>query len=332
MKKTLIALAALAAVGAASAQVSLTGLAGLSYEKNASGTKANTGFGIPDLFLKATAVEDIGGGTKVTAAVQWDVGSARNAVSSRDDYSLSTVGGFGNLTLRSIEAGNYAEMALSGVASLPNGVDSTNAAYKSILAHANVKGMKYTTPVLGGGFTAALSYSQYEQNANGSTAALKDPSLNGYQTSTSLELKYAAGPLMAVYGRSQYNTSVNAGLVDSAKDDLAVTYDLGVAKFGLGWVQTSASNPAVNNVTPTVVAGVSVPFGKVTVGLDYATKQAALSSNDTITYTAVGVQYDLSKTTNVKFSAGGFSGITALSGTGAPTTDTQYRLALWKAF
>jgi len=347
MKKTLVALAALAFVGAASAQVSLTGLAGFAYQKDASGAKNNTGFGVPDLTLTATASEDLGGGTKVTATVGWDVGGARNSGSTRDDYSIAISSTAGTFTLRSIEAGNFAEQ-FSGVTSLPNGVDSTNVGYASIDGHANIKGVKYASPAFAGGFVVEASYSQYEQNAaGGSTVALVSPSTGGYQTSTGVAVKYAAGPLAVAYGHSNYNTSVNAGKQDSAKDDLGVSYDAGVAKFGLGWMQTSSSSIPAAAVSPTVIASVAVPVGALKFGIDYAAKQAASAAADDITYLAYGVSYDLSKTSVIKASIGGFSGITAKTtaaaataaaasgATGAATpanNDQQFRIGFWKSF
>jgi Gram-negative porin len=334
MKKTLVALAVLAASGASFAQVSLTGLAGFAYQKSASQAdgKATTGFGVPDLALTATASEDLGGGTKVTATVGWDIGGARNSGSTRDDYTLVTSGSFGTVAMYSAEAGNNAEQ-FSGVVSLANGADSTASAYKSILGHANVKGTKYTTPALIPGLTLTVGYSQYEANTASTTPAINNPTATGYQTSTSFTGKYVAGPLMAVYTRAQYNTSINgAAFTDSAKDDIGLSYDMGVAKFGLGYVRTSSPTIPAADVTGTTVASVAVPMGAVTFGLDYANKQAATAANDSITYLAAGVSYNLSKTAVVKASVGGFTGITALSGAGAPTTDTQYRIGMWKSF
>jgi predicted porin len=333
MKKTLIAMAVLAASGASFAQVSITGNAGFAYQKDASGTKANTGFGVPDLNLTFTAAEDIGGGTTATATAGLDLGSSRNAGTARNDFSIVIANpAAGALTLRSIEAGNNAEQ-FSGVTSLANGVDSTNVGYGSIVGHANVKGVKYATPTFSG-FTFEASYSQYEKNTNGSTAALVDPTTNGYQTSTGLTLKYKNGGLAVAYGHSNYNTSVNSGKQDSGKDDIGVSYDAGVAKFGLGWMQTSSSSIPAAAVSPTLIASVMVPAGQFKFGLDYANKQAATSSADDVTFLAYGVSYDLSKSSVVKASFGGFSGITSKTGTAgtAPNNDQQFRIGYWKSF
>jgi predicted porin len=333
MKKTLVALAVLAASGASFAQVTLTGLAGMSFEKNASGAKDSAGFGIPDLFLVFTSSEDLGGGMSLTASIGTDLGATRNGADTRKDLTLVTKGSFGAVTLRSVEAGNNAEQ-FSGAVSLPNATDSTATAYKSLTAHSNVKGIKYASPSFSG-FTVEGAYSQYEQNtANTSSPAITNTAANGYLTGTNLAIKYAAGPLAVAYGHTWYNASIQgaATFADNAKDDLGVSYDAGVAKVGFGWMQTSsAAFPTPGAVTPTIVASVAVPLGKITLGLDYAYKSGTTPAADSITYTAVGVKYDLSKTSWVNVSAGGFNGYTTFPA-GQPTNDTQYRVGLWKSF
>jgi predicted porin len=335
MKKSVLALAVLALSGTAMAQVTLTGLAGFAYQKAASDAKDARGFNVPDLTVFFGASDDLGGGAKLTASAGLDLGGARNAGATRNDYSVAATGGFGKLEGYSKEAGNIAEQ-FSGVVSLNNGPDSTAAAYKSIVAHANVKGAAYTTPALVPGLKVKVGFSQYEKNTNGS-AQIVAPETNGYYTGTGLTVSYAMGPVAVAYGRTQYNNAdVISTQVNTHKDDLGASYDLGVVKFGLGYVKTSSANTV--SATGTLVASVAVPVGPVTLGLDYATKGETKNANGTvntpkISYTAAAAKYSLSKASWATLSVGRFDGETAANiAAGAPTNGTQFRLGVWKSF
>jgi len=338
MKKTLIAMAVLAVSSASFAQVALTGLATFSWQKadNNSANKNNTGFAVSDLKLGVASTEDLGQGSTLTAKAEFDLGAARNTGATRDDYSLTYNSAIGTVMGYSLEAGNNAEV-FSGAVSLSGGPDSTASAYKSLVAHANVKGAKYTTPEVVPGLKFSLGYSQYEVNAANVAPAITTAAgqaLLGYQTSSSLGVSYAKGPFAVAYSRVFYNTGVNgAAFQDSVKDDIGGTYDFGVAKVGLGYLITSASSVATTQVTGATVASVAVPVGQLTLGLDYIIKSAATAADADVRWLAVGAKYNLSKTAFINVSAGGYSGNTAANvALGAADNSSAYRIMFGKSF
>ncbi|MEY8877241.1 MAG: porin [Leptothrix sp. (in: b-proteobacteria)] len=335
MKKTLIALAALAAVGTVSAQtVVLGGVARYAYQRSAADTsvKDNTGFAVPDLIARLTVSEDVGV-AKLTGVFGLDLGDAgRNAAVTRNDYTITAAGNFGSVDGYSKEAANQAENALSGLVSLPNGLDSTASSYKSLASHSNVKGLGYTSTEIVPGLKARVAYSTYDQLTDSTNPALVNPAARGFYTGKNLTVSYAAGPFKAALGYTQYNNKNTdaAATKNTHKVDLFGTYDLGVAKLGLGYVKTSSKTGA--DVKPTIIASAYAPFGAYEFGVDYAQK-SALGTTPKVSYTALGAHYNLSKATFLEASVGGFKGQTAANiAGGAPSNVKQYRVGITKNF
>ena len=100
----LAALAVVAASGAAFAQssVTLSGKFGYGYSKAQGGV---SGLVVTDGDLGVTAVEDLGGGLKATAAAAFTNRGRQSAIAGRD-ATVSLAGGFGTVTVGNIEAGN----------------------------------------------------------------------------------------------------------------------------------------------------------------------------------------------------------------------------------
>ena len=337
MKKTLIALAVLAASGASFAQVSVTGKLGYSFQKNANvaGGAANQGMQMADGDVNFTATEDLGGGMSITAKQALRLRGRDTVVDARD-ASLALTTGFGLFRLSSVETCSKNEDVLSGAVSLSTTMDSK---FSALDICSNIDAATYAAPI--GPVVAYVSYVEFVPGA-GNASTLNAWVLGG---------KYTAGPLMAGLEYTAYKgdrATAIGNMGDSAsRTNLYGTYDLGVAKLGLG-IQTRNKNAATQ-----YAASVAVPMGALTVGLDYAYREAqgaysdmgaaGLAANfagfgnangdDARTYVGLGANYAMSKTTTLNVSYGKHTGAGANSITKAVAQyDNEYRIRLMKAF
>ncbi|MDX1330738.1 MAG: porin, partial [Burkholderiaceae bacterium] len=146
MKKTLIAMAAVAVAGVASAQVSITGALGFGYTKDDDAK----GYRITDGVVKFNAAEDLGGGMTLSGSTTVDL-KGRTSVNA-ENASLTMSGGFGSVTLGSVEAGNGI-LGLGGAGAAGRGLDNGTA----LDGGTNGDMLKYTTPALMTGLTASIT-------------------------------------------------------------------------------------------------------------------------------------------------------------------------------
>ncbi len=292
MKKTLIALAVVAASGAAFAQssVTLSGKFGYGYSKAQGGV---AGLTVTDGDLGVTAVEDLGGGLKATAAAAFTNRGRQSAIAGRD-ATLSLAGGFGTVTVGNIEAGNgIVGRGFAGApVALATGYDG------AILdGAANADIISYTLPAMNG-----VSVSVSRLDSIGS--AVGDSAAKGTLQANVLALNYANGPLSA-----GVDTTSFAGATTVSRTRASVSYDLGVAAIGLGYSKKEGT--AVQTAM-----GVKVPMGAVTLGAIYA-------KNGTAKGYGVGMDYAFSKLTTLNVSYGDET---------SDANGTQYRVRLMKAF
>ena len=162
----------------------------------------------------------------------------------------------------------------------------------------------YYSPAVSG-FKASLMYSAGIQN----TFTLKNQG-----AMTGLSLNYANGPVVVAYANqitkggfiqagSGTATTVGTDNLSFTTDFLAASYDLGVAKAGLGYRTEKMSDKFVSLNTKAWIYSVSAPLGAVTLKASYITKKAELAagpftaSTDAGDQFAVGAVYDLSKRT-----------------------------------
>ena len=290
MKKTLVAVAALAVAGGAFAQstVSLTGKLAFAYESakaQTSGAKTS-GLRVTDGDFVLTAVEDLGGGLKAQASMAVQSRGRTTNVQGRD-ATVALMGGFGRVTIGAVESGNgIIPLASAGAPTLglDNGVTSA--------AAGNVDWLAYHTNSMGG-FTATVQYvdsiSAAGTGGSENTSPLQDAILVG--------AAYANGPIAASADYTSYGQN-GAALVATTTDNrirMSGSYDLGVAKLGLGYAR---QKDVLGVATKDLMLGVSAPFGPVTVGLVYATRKVgAAAANKSLD---LGVDYALSKRTAVR--------------------------------
>jgi predicted porin len=316
MKKTLIALAAVAVSSAAMAQVTVSGKYAVAYTstESAAGVKAN-GFGTTDGDVVFTAAEDIGAGMKAGASLAIKVRGRESAVTATStakdaagvayDGTITTTvsgasssssingrdatvylqGGFGRITLGTIEAGNGIigrASAGAGIIGQDNGVTLDGAG--------NVDMMSLSLPIGAVTATVMLIDSIGNPTAGGmqGAAATQDATLVG--------LAYAAGPISAGVDHTAYGqNSVAAAAATDARTRMSVSYDLGVAKVGAGY-QTKETVARVADKQ--MMFGVTVPMGAVTLGANYATRDNDNNALDASGY-EVGGSYAFSKRTSL---------------------------------
>jgi len=336
MKKSLIALAALAAFGTASAQsaVTLSGAYGFGHESTSSQATNSTGAktrlsGLRNMTgnVKFVATEDLGGGLKATASIQFGVtGRAADAVATTDttaiassasrvlqeDATITISGGFGSITAGSVEAVNGI-VGLGGAGAPVRGFHNaySTAAGRLLGANANVDLLQYTSPTMSG-FTARVqvidSIGAPAQGGSDVTAATQKASAFG--------VRYAAGPLTADVDSTAFK--LNAAATTSTKDRTRVSaqYDFGMVRVGLGQ-ENRKTFAGVK--TKESIMGVTVPMGAWTFGATTAASRVDGSAK--ASGSEFGIKYDLSKRTSLNALTGSFD-----KATGAEQTITRIRM------
>ena len=313
MKKTLIALAAVAVSSAALAQVTVTGKYGVAYtsSESAAGVKSN-GFATSDGDVVFTAAEDIGAGMKAGASLAIKVRGRDSAVTATSTHSTVTPaetvtttvsgaasstlggrdatvylqGGFGRITLGTIEAGNgIIGRASAGAPTIGQDTGVT------LDAAGNVDMASLSLP-LATGLTATVMMIDSIGNPGGagmqSAATTIDATLVG--------LSYAAGPVSFGLDHTAFGQNAAAATAPDARTRVSASYDLGAAKVGFGY-QTKESFAGVAD--DQMMVGVSVPMGAITLGATYATKDSDNDAVDASGY-EVGMNYAFSKRTNMQ--------------------------------
>jgi predicted porin len=289
MKKSLIALAALAAVSAASAQstVTLSGAVGFGYTKDAT-TK---GYEMTDGKFTLAAKEDLGGGLSAAASMTVDSVFGRQTTSPTNaDTTLTVASKDWSLTMGSFESTADARKGDVSGLSMEQGMDKAN--YN--LATVPVDAIVGTLTVMPG-VSVGIAHAEYGTLGDATTATKL----------TKLIASYANGPL-SLYG-SNTNTNV-AGA--KSYSDIAASYNMGVAKVGVG------HRTKGDALTSTNLVSLSVPVGALSFGIVSVTYNG-------LSATGYGVNYSLSKRTNL-YLANGVSDVASL--------DKSTRLKLVHAF
>jgi len=314
MKKTLIAMAAVAVAGVASAQVTISGKLRFAYETATSAANATTsGLGVTDGNIIFAASEDLGGGLAISTFMDMRLRGRGAATDATDpgtpdvrgrDASMTLSGGFGSITIGTVEAGNGI-LGLGGagapVYGLDNGVQLAGAG--------NVDLLQWTSTKFNG-FAVKVAHI----DALGALGA------DNGKANRLIGATYAAGPLSVAADSTSYG-SASAAAADS-RTRVSASYDLGVAKIGVG---NESNDKGTAPDRSERVIGVSVPMGAMTLGLVRASSSTTGTAGNN-TGTDVGVKYDFSKSTYValQYQTTKAAGVTASA--------KKYRVQLSKAF
>ena len=269
-------MAAVAVAGAATAQVSVTGALGFGWEGVSPAVGGSeTGIKVTDGNVKFSASEDLGGGMSVLTAMDIQSRGRDTTIAGRD-ASITLVTGFGGFTLGAVEAGNGI-LGLGGAGAPVIGMDGNVV----LDGGANVDIAKYSLP-LGNGIGISVARTD-------AAAALKGANAGN------------------TYGATYSMNAISAALdyTDTAllkRTRVSGSYDLGVAKLGVGYQTRKASTAGVAlfgaGTNKQTVLGVSAPYGAFTFGLNYATNKQSANNTSNKGIDA-GVSYALSKRTNV---------------------------------
>jgi predicted porin len=269
MKKTLIALAAVAVSGAAFAQstVSITGNADVGYSKS-TGAKGLFKHGGDNSTpaVNFSIVEDLGGGMSAQALYEINPNLAATTIGKGQAF-VGLTGGFGTVRLGMPNTGLLATQA--GRTPFGTALGSNYGAQLGSATTANTRmagAIQYRAPAMGG-FGIVIDHSP-------ATAALEANtifSISGAVAGVTLNFSNSQNHLGTADGRTDFSAS--------AKLAGATLY------FGHG-KSDAAGQKAVNNI------GAMYPMGAISLRANMA-KQGDDSA------TTLGVQYDLSKRTNV---------------------------------
>ncbi len=295
MKKTLIALAVLAASGASFAQATITGNYTFGYSQQSGGGVAQTsGIGTDTAAIQFGASEDLGGGMKAEAKVSFGGSQRGNAVTGEDAF-VKLSGGFGALTLGTIESGNGL-LAIGSSGASGYGLDG-----KVIGGPANIDIIGYALP-LSSAFTLGASYVDRGTASGSNSTGLGAGSTGaaGEQPSWTLGVTYAAGPLAAKLDATQWGRQDDTAVTNATAKNryrLSAGYDFGVARLSAGYSNRTTTTNATDTET---LVGVKVPVGAVTFGVDFA--QRTFTGLQDVNGYSLGAAYSLSKRTSVSAS------------------------------
>jgi len=319
MKKSLVALAVLAASGASFAQVTVTGNltagfkavnAGSAGAKDGGVAVGSSGFGVDTAEVTFGAKEDLGGGMKAGASLGL-VNVVRGADTTPPVAGKNTAwaGNFGPANTSVYVSGDFGKITLAtarGTEYITGGVGAVGGTFQDGRALSNrdvSDSVAYS--MTAGPMAMTLTYSEPNNylglgaGTSGSMSGTTSGALDNSQSSTALGLRYTDGPLVADVGYALYDegdTADKAG--DKTNMRAAGSYDLGVAKLGLGWTQRSGK---VGTRTDMGIAA-SVPMGALTLGANWVQREATNFRGDGNTWLNVGygmtANYALSKRTS----------------------------------
>ena len=364
MKKTLIALAAVASMPAVYAQATISGQLGLSWQQSpviqTDGSHIQ-GLSMNDGEIYIAATEDLGGGMSATARGGFTMRGRGTAIMDRD-ATITLKGGFGAITAGSLRTCGTLVSVQSGVVTGTVYTSNESVNYVPLDKCSMVDTVAYSIPV--GPVLVTASYGEFASTVSFTTPSTDSKgNVNGI-TYYDLDGTYNQGPLMVRVNVTQFGATASVAdgaasaalkIVDGViRTRVVGTYDMGTAKFGLGYQNKTGGS------ADQYVASVAVPMGNAVFGLDYTARAAqgvydngaagayaanALSNgrngDKASSSVGLGMTYNFSKTTNLNASyityndAGAntlMNSANTAAGTTAAKLDTEYRIRLLKNF
>ncbi len=246
----------------------------------------NNSQGTSQITFKGT--EDLGGGLKAMFLLENDFDAGKDATSNfgskGGEQYLGLSGGFGSLQLGAANTPSLSTMsAATGFGTKIGGGFS----FLSTGRVRNSNSVVYTSPTFSN-ITVKVAHA-FKTNADANNPAIKEVA-----SVTDIGLFYANGPLSAGY--SVYKIAAAAGGDGTQQNNLAVTYDLGMAKLGFG--SYSETKGAATDSKATNLS-VTVPMGNLSLIANTGSKDDTTAANKDRSITAVGVKYAMSKNTSV---------------------------------
>ncbi len=340
MKKSLVALAALAATSAF-AQVTLSGnidfanasVSGTQLIAKGTTISQTTGTSSTSV-LNIRAVEDIGGGMKVTGHYGLDPRSLANdsfSVSNnrganaatkalgvtatglaRDEVFVGIEGGFGNLRLGAPNSIGLNSFQVSsplgtGVGSSYTGGGTAGTMTNSYVQTRYSRSVRWDSPVVNG-FQAAVLYAPgNDQDSVASSdltvGAISAPLIPNARKATEFGLRYSNGPLTASYASVEQAAQTNAtgyypsgasAAVKTKVNLLNASYNLGATTLYLGW-NDGDSLAAAATKTKGQRFAIKQDMGTVVLIAQYST-QTSGATDVKATVSGLRADYNFSKT------------------------------------
>jgi len=238
---------------------------------------------------------------------------------------LSLSGGFGTLQIgrnNNSIASTVGIYQVSGL-KLVSGIDNSTQAGRIIAGSARTNRIAYATPTMSGVTAyAGLTPVRKLPNANLAIATNDAANPDQFKDSFAVGVTFVQGPMAAVIDYTSSPATVNtaiAGVVASttvagmqgyaASNGVKYTtagasYDLGIAKVGLGYQATNAVRRVGNtDADPknTTLVSANVPMGAVSIGFVYGTRgnSSTTTTSNAVTQMGLGTVYSLSKRTSL---------------------------------
>ena len=328
----------MATFGASYAQVAITGGVDFTFAKNASSPtdgSAAKGLAATDAYIDIGVTEDLGGGMKAVANMEFNADGAWGAGAYAGDknVTISTASGL-SVTAASTRSGgilnaimfapevngndHWGTAAVAAAAAVAASTYSFGSAATSyvpaiggggVMTRAGVDALVISMPVATG-LKVAYKYVEGKSDGYGTPAAVTHV-LGGY---------YAAGPLSV---QGEYNYAV-ADTITSGKDlrtvryDATVSYDAGVVKVAAGYESAgmfTANSASTGTAAGAILLSAVAPVGAHSIGFNYGKRDVA-------TFQEFAAQYNLSKSTYVAASYGSYTNAAVADGSSTVTTDS----------
>jgi len=247
------------------------------------------GFAVTTANFKLAAVEDLGGGLKASFDYTVEAGGHRGNAFTRADSGIGVSTPMGNVAMRNTRSSDLIATIASPAIVLPDDM------YESILGRVAHDLVSYTAPTISG-FTASVTYVEANDGPiDLPTAATTTKSVNVYG------VNYANGPISVTYAMKAHSLATGS-TTKKNQNELAATYDFGVAKVGFGFDdKTTATTKTATGYS------ITVPVGAISFG-------AHMFKRDAIRMTDFGASYAFSKRTSVSIASGSMKGKTTLNG------------------
>jgi hypothetical protein len=322
MKKTLVALAAVAATGGAMAQSVMTGYISFGYSSTTSSANATAGgMGMDDAEINFAISENIEGLGKLAATMGFTNGGRGDTATGNDSTIKLTTASGTAITMGTTKGASYLTGGVAAVGTNYNwDLSGKLFSSRSINDAVSVK-----IPLMEG---VSVSVAHAEAAVSSywtGTGAAGNGTEQRYNTAS---LDYASGALAVNAGYRAYdNTTASSTSSANTRNRAAASYDLGVAKVGVGYESTQYM---YGNSKTDSLLGVNVPVGgALSLGVQFAqvstSGNATSSSNYNRNGYLLGANYNLSKQTYLAAHYYSYDAGTTVNPTG-------YGMFLYKGF
>ena len=271
----------------------MTGYVAFGYSSTTSSANATAGgMGVDDAEINFAISEDIEGIGKLSAGLGFTNGGKGNGAVGNDATIKLTTDSGTAITMGTTKGASYLTGGLAAVGTNYNwDLSGRLFSSRSVNDAVSVK-----IPLMEG-VSVSVAHSEAAVSSYWTgTGAAGNGTEQRYNTAS---LDYAAGALAVNAGYRAYDNTTNASTSSAnTRNRAAASYDLGVAKVGLGYESTQYM---YGNSKTDSLLGVNVPMGALSLGVQFAqvstSGNASSSSNYNRNGYLLGANYNLSKQT-----------------------------------